>query len=99
MESLLAVFGAVLLFFGLVGVFADPGPLVAVHLFGALVRLGWAGARSFRRFTELSNLSTAKTGANTVVQALLAVVIGGLLAFLSARYPHHWDWTEAQEHT
>ena len=99
MESLLAAFGAVLLFFGLVGVFADPGPLVGVHLLGALVLLGWAGARSFRRFSGLASLSTAKGGANTVVQALLAIVIGGLLAFLSTRYSKHWDWTEAQEHT
>ena len=99
METLLGAFGAVLLFFGLVGVFADPGPLVAVHMAGGLVLLGWAGARSLGRFSELVGSSTARGGANTVVQALLVVVIGALVAFLTSKYSKHWDWTEAQEHT
>src|SRR5262249_39773079 len=99
MESLLAVLGAVLLFFGLVGVFADPGPLVGVHVVGGLVLLGWAAARSTRRLTELAGSSTSRGGANTVVQALLVIAIGGLLGYLTARYPKHWDWTEAKEHT
>ena len=100
MESLLAAFGAVLLFFGLFGVFSGSDPLlVGMHVLGGLVLLGWAGARSFRRVAELASSSTAKGGLNAVVQALLVVVIGALVAFLSTRYSKHWDWTEAKEHT
>ena len=100
MESLLAAFGAVLLFFGLFGVFSGSDALlVAMHIAGGVVLLGWAGTRSFRRVAELASSSTAKGGLNTLAQAVIVVVIGALVAFLTSRYSKHWDWTEAKEHT
>jgi len=100
MELLFAIFGGVLLVFGLIGLFAAAAPaIVGMHLLGGVGLLGWAGVRSFRRVAEVTGSANARGGANSVAQALVAVVICGLLAFLSVRHTVHWDWTEAQEHT
>lgn len=100
METLLAAIGAVILFFGLLGIFAAASQvLIGFHVLVGGGLLIWAGMRGFRRVTEVMGTSTAKGGANAVVQAVIVVVIGALLAFLSVRHPVHWDWTEAQEHT
>jgi len=102
METLLAIVGAILLVFGLFGVFAAASPLiVGLHLgLGALLLI-YAGVRSARRVTELMGTSTARGGANVLVQTLLVVGIGALLAWLSMRpsMQKHWDWTEAQMHS
>jgi gliding motility-associatede transport system auxiliary component len=100
METLLAVVGGILLVFGLVGVFAAAAPIVvAAHILGGGALLAWAGVRGARRLTAVMGTSTARGGANSIVQALVVVVIGALVAFLTVRHPVHWDWTEAKEHT
>jgi gliding motility-associatede transport system auxiliary component len=99
-ETLLAVVGAVVLGFGLLGVFAAASEaVVALHVVVGGALLVWAGLRGFRRVRELMGTQQARGGANSFVQAVAIVVIGGLLAFLSVRHPVHWDWTEAKEHT
>jgi ABC-type uncharacterized transport system involved in gliding motility auxiliary subunit len=100
METLLGTIGAVVLFFGLLGIFAAASEVViALHLVVGGALLIWAGVRGFRKVSEVMGTSSARGGANTLVQAAVVVVIGGLLAFLSVRHPVHWDWTEAKEHT
>jgi ABC-type uncharacterized transport system involved in gliding motility auxiliary subunit len=100
METLLGTIGAVILFFGLLGIFAAASEvLIAFHVLVGGALLIYAGVRGFRRVAEVMGSSTARGGANTLVQAAIVVVIGGLLAFLSVRHPVHWDWTEAKEHT
>jgi ABC-type uncharacterized transport system involved in gliding motility auxiliary subunit len=100
METLLAAIGAVILFFGLLGIFAAASQfLIAFHVVVGGALLIWAGMRGFRRVTAVMGTTTAKGGANAVVQAAIVVVIGALLAYLSVRHPVHWDWTEAKEHT
>jgi len=99
-ETLVAVVGAVVLGFGLLGVFAAASQaVVALHVVVGAALLIWAGIRGFRRVTEVMGTQTARGGANSLVQALIVVVIGALLAFLAERHPVHWDWTEAKEHT
>ncbi|HTO69893.1 MAG TPA: GldG family protein [Myxococcota bacterium] len=100
METLLGVVGAVVLGFGLLGVFAAASNgVIAVHVLLGGALLAWAALRGLRRFTEVVGSSSARGGANSLVQALAVVAIGGLLGFLSMRHPVHWDWTEAKEHT
>jgi ABC-type uncharacterized transport system involved in gliding motility auxiliary subunit len=100
METLVGTIGAVVLFFGLLGIFAAASRiLILAHVLigGSLVI--WAGVRGFRRVSEVMGTSSAKGGANTLVQALIVVAIGALAGFVSMRHPVHWDWTEAKEHT
>src|SRR5512139_2686771 len=100
METLLAIVGAILLLFGLFGLFAAASPvIVAAHLVVGAVLLIYSGARSARRVGEVMGSSTARGGANVVVQTALLVGIGGVLAWLSVRHPVHWDWTEAKTHS
>lgn len=100
METLLAIVGAILLLFGLFGLFAAASPvIVAAHLVLGAVLLVYSGARSARRVGEIMGSSTARGGANVVVQTALLVGIGGVLAWLSVRHPVHWDWTEAKTHS
>ncbi|MFI5314688.1 MAG: GldG family protein [Myxococcota bacterium] len=100
METLFAILGAVILAFGLIGIFAAASPVVtALHVLVGGALLIWAALRGFRKVAERMGSSTARGGANTLLQAAIVVVIGGLLAFLSVRHPVHWDWTEAKEHT
>jgi ABC-type uncharacterized transport system involved in gliding motility auxiliary subunit len=101
-ETLLGVLGAIFLVFGLFGLFAAASPvIVAAHLLAAAVLLIYAGARSARRLSDLMGSSTARGGANVVVQTALILAIAGLLAWLSTRpsMQKHWDWTEAQTHS
>jgi len=99
-ETLLAIVGAILLVFGLVGVFAAAAPIVvAAHILVGAALVVWAGVRGARRLSAVMGSSSARGGANSVLQALVVVVIGALLAYLSMRHPVHWDWTEAKEHT
>jgi ABC-type uncharacterized transport system involved in gliding motility auxiliary subunit len=102
METLLAVLGAILLLFGLFGLFAAASPaIVGAHLVVGAILLIYSGARSARRITELMGTSTARGGANVLVQTVLLVAIGALLGWLSMRpsMQKHWDWTEAQMHS
>jgi len=100
METLVAIVGAVILSFGLLGIFAAASQVViAFHVLVGGALLIWAGVRGFRKIAEIMGTTTARGGANTLVQAAIVVVIGALLAFLSERHPVHWDWTEAKEHT
>jgi ABC-type uncharacterized transport system involved in gliding motility auxiliary subunit len=100
METLVAIVGAVILSFGLLGIFAAASQVViALHVLIGGGLLIWAGVRGFRKFAGLIGTTTARGGANTLVQAAVVAVIGALLAFLSVRHPVHWDWTEAKEHT
>lgn len=100
METLLAIVGAILLLFGVFGLFAAAAPAIVVtHLVVGAVLLVYAGARSARRVGEILGSSTARGGANVLVQTLILVAIGGLLAWLSVRHPVHWDWTEAKTHS
>ena len=59
----------------------------------------YAAVRGAGRVTELFGSSTARGGANVLVQTVLVLVITGMLAWLSMRHPVHWDWTEAQTHS
>ena len=100
METLVAVVGAVVLGFGLLGVFAAASQgVVALHVVVGGALLAWAAVRGFRRVTAVMGTQTARGGANSLMQALIVVVIGALLAFVAERHPKHWDWTEAKEHT
>jgi ABC-type uncharacterized transport system involved in gliding motility auxiliary subunit len=100
MAVLLANLGAVILLFGLLGIFAaGPEALVYLHVVVGLALLVWAALRSFRNLSEIMGTSTARGGLNSLAQSAIVVVIGALLAFLSVRHPLHWDWTEAKEHT
>ncbi|HTO05581.1 MAG TPA: GldG family protein [Myxococcota bacterium] len=100
MDALYGVVGAVLLAFGLIGLFAAAAPaIVGLHLVLGGGLLALAGLRSFRRVAEAMGTSNARIGANSLVQALVALVICGLLGYLTVRHPVHWDWTEAKEHT
>ncbi len=100
METLVAIVGAVILSFGLLGIFAAASQVViAFHVVVGGALLIWAGVRGFRKVAEIMGTTTARGGANTLVQAAIVVVIGALLAFLSERHPVHWDWTEAKQHT
>ncbi len=100
METLLAILGTILSVFGLFGLFAAASPsIVGVHLLLGLGLLVYAGVRSAGRLTELVGSSTARGGANVLVQTAILLGICGVLAWLSARNPVHWDWTEAQSHS
>jgi ABC-type uncharacterized transport system involved in gliding motility auxiliary subunit len=100
METLLAILGTVLTVFGLFGLFAAASPtIVAAHLLIGLGLLAYAGLRSARRIAERMGSSTARGGANVLVQTVILVAIAGVLAWLSVRHPKHWDWTEAGEHS
>jgi ABC-type uncharacterized transport system involved in gliding motility auxiliary subunit len=99
-ETLYGVVGAILFGFGLLGLFAAASPaVVGLHLLAGGALLVWSVARRFRRIAEILGTRNARGGANSLAQALVVVVICGLLAFLSVRHPVHWDWTEAKEHT
>ncbi len=100
METLLAILGTILSVFGLFGLFAAASPpIVGLHLVLGLGLLVYAGLRSAGRLTELVGSSTARGGANVLVQTAILVAICALLAWLSMRHPVHWDWTEAQSHS
>src|SRR5262245_37121767 len=102
METLLSVVGAILLSFGLFGVFAGASKLIyGMHLALGALLLIYAGVRSARRVVEVMGTSTARGGANVLVQTVLILGIGALLAWLSMRpsMQKHWDWTEGQMHS
>ncbi|HXZ86541.1 MAG TPA: hypothetical protein VEI82_13745, partial [Myxococcota bacterium] len=74
METLVAVVGAVVLGFGLLGVFAAASQaVVALHVVVGGALLVWAGVRGFRRITEVMGTQTARGGANSLVQAVIVV--------------------------
>lgn len=100
METLLAILGTILTVFGLFGLFAAASPLiVGLHLVLGLGLLVYAGLRSARRLAEVLGSSTARGGANVLVQTVILLAITGLLAWISVRNPVRWDWTEAQSHS
>jgi ABC-type uncharacterized transport system involved in gliding motility auxiliary subunit len=100
METLLAILGTILTVFGLFGLFAAASPpLVTAHLLIGLGLLVYAGVRSFGRIGEITGSSTARGGANVLVQTAILLGIAGVLAWLSVRHPIHWDWTEAEQHS
>jgi len=100
METLLAILGTILTVFGLFGLFAAASwPIVFVHLVLGLGMLVYAGLRSAGRLGDLTGSSTARGGANVLVQTAIVLAICGALAWLSMRHPVHWDWTEAQTHS
>ena len=100
MEALLAVLGAVLVLFGLLGSFAGAqGWLVGAHGLAGAALLAYAAARRFRRLREVVAGESGRAGANVALQTLLLCGIAGMLAFLGARNPVNWDWTEAGLHT
>ncbi|MGH7289722.1 MAG: hypothetical protein ACREJT_00830, partial [Myxococcota bacterium] len=100
METLLAILGTVLAVFGLFGLFAAASPtIVAAHLVLGLGLLVYAGLRSARGIAERMGSSTARGGANVLVQTLILLAIAGVLGWLSVRHPVHWDWTEAGQHS
>lgn len=100
MEAFFAAVGAVLLIFGVFGLFAGAGPgLVAAHFSVGLVLLGFAAARGFGRLSEFAGRDAARSGANVLFQTVVLALIGGLLAFVSVRNAVHWDWTDAGIHS
>ena len=100
METLLAILGTILAVFGLFGMFAAASPsLVAAHLLIGLGLLLYAGIRSAGRIAELTGSSTARGGANVLVQTAILLGISAVLAWLSVRNPVHWDWTESEQHS
>ncbi len=100
METLLAILGTILAVFGLFGLFAAASPaIVGMHLLLGLGLLVYAGVRSAGRLSELYGSSTARGGANVLVQTAILLAICGVLAWLSMRHPVHWDWTEAKSHS
>ena len=101
METLLAILGTILAIFGLVravrrGLAVDRRRCTCCSGSGLLV---YAGVRSAGRLTELVGSSTARGGANVLVQTAILIGICGALAWLSMRHPVHWDWTESQAHS
>lgn len=100
METLLAILGTILAVFGLFGLFAAATPaIVAAHLLIGLGLLVYAALRSARSIAERMGSSTARGGANVLVQTVILLGIAGVLAWLSVRHPVHWDWTEAGQHS
>jgi ABC-type uncharacterized transport system involved in gliding motility auxiliary subunit len=100
MELALTGLAVVLLAFGLLALFAGAGPVwVALHFVLALGLLGWAVLRRPQRVLELLGGSGGRIRGNVALQTLSLVVIAGLIAFLAARNPKNWDWTEAKLHT
>ncbi|MFQ5514644.1 MAG: GldG family protein [Myxococcota bacterium] len=104
MGILLAIFGLVLLLFGLVALFLGAPLLVAgVHFVLAVACLAGSAASGFSQLAELwaqdATRRGLKYGGNTLLQTLLLGAILALVAFLSARYPKHWDWTEGRIHS
>ena len=100
MDTLLAILGTILTVFGLFGLFAAASPpIVGLHLVLGLGLLLTAAVRGAGRVTELFGSSTARGGANVLVQTVLVLAITFALAWLSMRHPVHWDWTEAQTHS
>ena len=100
MELALAGLAVVFLAFGLLALFADAGALwVSIHFALAVALLAWAALRRPQRVLELLRGSGTRIGGNVALQTLSLVVIAGLIAFLTARNPKNWDWTEAKLHT
>ena len=61
------------------------------------------GGSSFERIRERLKSGEArragKYGTSAVLSTILGIVLLGLLAFLSTRYYHRFDWTEAKTHS
>jgi ABC-type uncharacterized transport system involved in gliding motility auxiliary subunit len=99
-ELALAGLAVVLLAFGLLALFAGAGPVwVSLHFVLAVALLAYAALRRPQRVVELLRGSGSRIGSNIALQTLALVVIFGLIAFLTARNPKNWDWTEAGLHT
>ena len=98
-----AIFGLVLLGFGLLAFWLQDPLLVAVQVLPALVLLAVAGfghrAEIRERLSGQLAQRNAWFGSNVALQ--IAAVIGLLTfaGYLAQRYPVHWDWTEAGAHT
>ncbi len=96
MEPLLAAVGVILLSFGLLGLFGGAAPvLLYTHLGLGAILLGYAAVSRFGRLGELAGSSGARATSNVAVQTASLCAIAVLVAFLAARNPVNWDWTEA----
>ncbi len=103
MGILLAIFGIVLILFGVIGLFIAPFWLAAVHLglgFGLLVVAAVLRLGEFRDLLKRDSARrSAKYGGNTLLQTVALTVILVLIAYLSVRHSVRWDWTEAKVHS
>jgi ABC-type uncharacterized transport system involved in gliding motility auxiliary subunit len=100
METLLALLGLVFAVFGLIGLFAGaPGGLIWLQLVLGIGLLVYAGIRRVGRLNELVRGAGGRHSSNVVVQTAALCAIAGLFAFISARNPVNWDWTEAGLYT
>jgi ABC-type uncharacterized transport system involved in gliding motility auxiliary subunit len=101
---LFAILGLTLLCFGIVALVAGAHEgWIYGHFAGGAGLLVYAAATSLQEFREIFGRDAtrrgAKRGGNVAAQTGLLAVILGLLAYLSARHPVHWDWTEAAVHS
>lgn len=103
MGILLAIFGMVLILFGVIGLFSAPTWLAAAHLglgFGLLLL---AAALRLGEFRELMKRDSARRSAkyvgNTLLQTVALTVILGLIAYLSVQHSVRWDLTEGKVHS
>ncbi len=112
-SGLLGWLGAVALLFGLLNLilqlfsgFAFAAldlPWIWANLVIGLVLLGIALVSNLETLRERVASGGARRagryGTGAIAQALLAVALLGMLAFLSTRYHKRWDWTESGSHS
>ena len=94
---LLQLFSGVILLGGFDFWFMVVNAVVGVALLVLSVGANLEGLRERARSGGARRAGRA--GSNAVAQAVLLVAILGGLAFLSTRYHHRWDWTEAGSHS
>jgi ABC-type uncharacterized transport system involved in gliding motility auxiliary subunit len=111
--GLLGWLGAVALLFGLLNLilqlfsgFAFAAldlPWIWANFVVGLLLLGVALVSNLEALRERVKSGGArragKYGTSAVLQALLSLALVGMLAFLSTRYHHRWDWTETRTHS
>jgi ABC-type uncharacterized transport system involved in gliding motility auxiliary subunit len=111
--GLLGWLGAIALLFGLLNLILQlfsgftflslDLPWIWANFVIGLVLLGIALVSNLDAFRERLRSGGArragKYGTSAVAQAALGVALLALLAFLSTRYHHRWDWTESGSHS
>lgn len=96
------LFALVSFFLGLFGAWTDLNWILGNAAIGVIL-LGIALAMSAgsvrERLATGEGRRIGKYGLSAVAQTLLGIAILGILAFLAARHPVRWDWSEAGIHS
>jgi ABC-type uncharacterized transport system involved in gliding motility auxiliary subunit len=103
MGILFAIFGVVLILFGLVALFLGTPFWAAGQFALGLVCVVIAAVSGVGQFQEIWRRDATrrglKYGGNAALQTLLIGFILVVVAFISVRHPKHWDWTESRMHS